>query len=1724
MDENADGGVVTSVATENATSVTVDDERFEVADGNLKLTAGTTLDFETDTSPIEVTITASGEGDSATRTVSVSINDVNEEPSVTITAGATVPNEDMTVSSSTVAENAMGSSVPPLALIEIADPDAADATMGADAVAMVTLSGDHADNFEVKLDPEDGLWLALKGDASLDFEGSGGTITVTVTYTDTAGNTASADATVTVTDVNEGPSLEAADGAVDENADGATVGAVTASDPDAGDTHTYEVSDSRFEVADGMLKLKDGMMLDHETEDSVMVKITVTDSGDLSASADVTVTVNDVNEAAEVDGEVAVPNAVFVAGAENSVDVDLGALFTDPDGDTLTYSLSDNAPDWLELSVTTSGSTITGTLSGTPPAGDDAAVDGVSIIATDDGGESSEAMFDVVVDDENDAPTSLRLAVPEDDLLVTTTEVDVKENAPGAELGTVIVRDPDDDRHPHGMHEFSFMVDGEADDRFEVTDDGKLKLKDGVSLDYEAGDTIVLTITAKDMYVTAPGEDEEDTRETISRDITITVKDVATGDGPVLVKGGIGDWWVTVDDRLDAEDAREGEWLSFGLKTTGENAAFTDEGTMTYSVTVKDSSGNDVDWLQIDPDTGAMTNKAGMVPGRADVYTVTVTATDNDDNETSDSFKLAVAIGDLDDSDNDRPDIRDVTDHDYEEGSGAQRVVSFEVRDDDIAIAPHPYGTLEVEFTAMQGSTNVTDRFKLVEKGNTGDDTANYEIHHKSDDELFVMEKKEDGTYGYKLDAEDKKIPIKPIDYEMGDEVEFSITATDGKGETDDQTVRVDIEDAADAAPRFAAPDTAKGRDAPSLKNKMVGTTTFEVDQQDDDVIVLRLSDVWSDPDTDVDELDFTVSGKGGLPDWVKVYGPDEWEDIYTRRDDVERGDAPSGLRDRDLAIAIVIDHSAATDDPETTDVNELAPGKALGSFKLTASDPDGNETTETISIDVKDINVSIPTTSNDDVVTITGDPDGTGSLEMVFDEDLDPDFAAGGNPVLVLYTWSHDNGTPTVDTDDVIISVSTTPQPLPLLVLDATTGRPTVTAGNVERAYTTDGDATLTHTITAKVEYYEVNPDGTISVVSHDADVEVAADTTATPRDVPFVSTTPTSVRFDVITTTTGASVTVHSTGDATGGSYRWQKSDDGSSFTSVGTANAALSVDADGDGTTGDGGGSYYRVSYTYQDADGNDVTVTSDEIQLGNVTASAGNGDPDSGNNALLGGTGATTPAAVGTNLRADTQGNPATVQWQMWVDANRDNTRDANEWMDIEGDSDGTLTVSNDHVGSALRAKVTYTHENNPATPAVDESSWVRWVEYTVEQQGPAAATNAVPSRTQATHEIRVNITQTTDSMGVTTNHDGSASDDSVSGLFHDSDGDTLTYNLLGTTPATNLQSGNRVYREVFDRDSDPTTDEGYQVLAIDSETGEITYYTSNAVQHGSNTTDGAGNTLVVNVNANDGRADSANDLTVTVRVNVSPTAIWAGAAAPASLADTDALGMAVDAMGKPTDATDLSSVISIDETAGVTKAQAAALAPINVNVQDLNSSSDDFGTHKISVSDSRFEVVPTGGGRRDTDSDGSTWELRVKEGAKFDYEAKANPMGVVTVKVTATDMDGDKDGHKVVGYFTIQINDVTDATDTKTGNKNTGDPQYAPEEEEEETLPAEDPETPGLKDDSDDSDEDGAVPPEEDEGPEMPGGMGMFIDDLIDLHVQDDMLDAFVLAIDDIDIA
>ena len=79
--ENEAGAVITSVQTSDAegdtVTVTVDDDRFEVSDGNLRLTENHALDHEA-TPSVEVTITASDGEASTTAEIMISVTDVDE--------------------------------------------------------------------------------------------------------------------------------------------------------------------------------------------------------------------------------------------------------------------------------------------------------------------------------------------------------------------------------------------------------------------------------------------------------------------------------------------------------------------------------------------------------------------------------------------------------------------------------------------------------------------------------------------------------------------------------------------------------------------------------------------------------------------------------------------------------------------------------------------------------------------------------------------------------------------------------------------------------------------------------------------------------------------------------------------------------------------------------------------------------------------------------------------------------------------------------------------------------------------------------------------------------------------------------------------------------------------------------------------------------------------------------------------------------------------------------------------------------------------------------------------------------------------------------------------------------------------------------------------------------------------------------------------------------------
>ena len=120
---------------------------------------------------------------------------------------------------------------------------------------------------------------------------------------------------------------EATDRAVDENTlPFAGIGApITATDPDS-DTLTYSLENagvSHFGIDSATGQLLVGSPLDHEMTDSYPVKVIATDPSGAKDTIDVTITINDVDEA----------GTVALSWKQPQVGTVLDAVLTDPDGD-----------------------------------------------------------------------------------------------------------------------------------------------------------------------------------------------------------------------------------------------------------------------------------------------------------------------------------------------------------------------------------------------------------------------------------------------------------------------------------------------------------------------------------------------------------------------------------------------------------------------------------------------------------------------------------------------------------------------------------------------------------------------------------------------------------------------------------------------------------------------------------------------------------------------------------------------------------------------------------------------------------------------------------------------------------------------------------------------------------------------------------------------------------------------------------------------------------------------------------------------------------------------------------------------------------------------------------------------------------------------------------------------------------------------------------------------
>ena len=189
-----------------------------------------------------------------------------------------------------------------------------------------------------------------------------------------------------------------------ENSVAESIATASFDDIDTNDTHQYSVDDSRFEFVNNTLSLKPGEAINFENEQSIPLKVTVTDNSGASAVEDIVIQVVNVNEAPAPTTTLKDAHAAAPFSFKLPDD-----LFTDVDGDDLSLSahLTDGSPlpEWLLFD------TLTGTFTVLENA--DSETINVTVTATDPGGLTSSIPLNVSVEPKLDtAQLSLPLPQP----------------------------------------------------------------------------------------------------------------------------------------------------------------------------------------------------------------------------------------------------------------------------------------------------------------------------------------------------------------------------------------------------------------------------------------------------------------------------------------------------------------------------------------------------------------------------------------------------------------------------------------------------------------------------------------------------------------------------------------------------------------------------------------------------------------------------------------------------------------------------------------------------------------------------------------------------------------------------------------------------------------------------------------------------------------------------------------------------------------------------------------------------------------------------------------------------------------------------------------------------------------------------------------------------------------------------------------------------------------
>ncbi|NEP78165.1 MAG: DUF4347 domain-containing protein [Okeania sp. SIO3B3] len=355
-----------------------DNVAFTIDDDQLKI--NTSPDFETqDTYNIRVQTTDAA-GETYEEELTISVNNIKEGS----------PPIGVVISNDSIDENVPANTE--VGILATFDRDVTDTF----TYALVSGNGD-TDNADFTID---GNVLKIKN--SPDFE-TQDTYNIRVQTTDPEGETSENPLIININDVNELPTdINLDNDSIDENvAANTVVGTLSTTDPDTDDTFTYKLvsgagdtDNAAFTIDGDELKIKNSP--DFETQDTYNIRVQTTDTGGETYEKELTININDVNEAPtdiNLDNDNINENV-----APNTV---VGTLSTtDPDtNDTFTYELVSGAGDTDNAAFTIDGDELKIKNS---PDFETQDTYNIRVQTTDIGGETYQKEFTININDVNE--------------------------------------------------------------------------------------------------------------------------------------------------------------------------------------------------------------------------------------------------------------------------------------------------------------------------------------------------------------------------------------------------------------------------------------------------------------------------------------------------------------------------------------------------------------------------------------------------------------------------------------------------------------------------------------------------------------------------------------------------------------------------------------------------------------------------------------------------------------------------------------------------------------------------------------------------------------------------------------------------------------------------------------------------------------------------------------------------------------------------------------------------------------------------------------------------------------------------------------------------------------------------------------------------------------------------------------------------------------------------